>query len=64
LVCEDVLRLFSAPEREGSTGNLVRQLFLFADEIAFEEKAPNPKTLWPMQPELEKLLADLRRRSC
>lgn len=64
LVCEDVLRLFSAPEREGPTGNLVRQLFLFADEIAFKEKAPNPKTLWPLQPELEKLLADLRRRSC
>jgi len=64
LVCDDVLRVFPAAEREGKTGVLVRQLFFFADEMAFKNKLPNPETLWSLQPELEKLLADLRSRPC
>ncbi len=62
LVGDDVLRAFPPPERDGRNGDLVRQLFLFADEITFRDKSPNPEKLWSLQPDLERLLAELRRR--
>ncbi|MEI7728688.1 MAG: BatD family protein [Verrucomicrobiota bacterium] len=62
LVCDDVLGVLPCEEREGQSGNLVRQLFTLAEEVTFKGKVPNPKTLWWLQPELEILLAALRRR--
>ena len=64
LVCDDVLRALPPEEQNGETGKLLRQLFLFADELAFKDKSPHPETLWSLQPALETLLAELRRRLC
>ncbi len=57
-----VLGVVSALERDGSAGKGVRQLFRIADEAAFKRKPINPETLWPLQPELESLIAELRRK--
>jgi len=64
LVCDDVLRALPAAERDGRSGRVVRQLFRVADELRLKGQAPNPQLLWSLQPELEILLTELRRRLC
>lgn len=64
LVCSDIIRALPHADCEGQAGTLVRQLFLVADEIAFEGKSKRTEMLWSLQPELETLLAQMRRRLC
>ena len=62
LVCRDVLDELPAAARAGREGEVVRQIFAAADAVRFAGSVPDGATLLAVQPDLERLLAQLRTR--
>ena len=62
LVCRDVLEELPAVARAGREGEVVRKLFAAADAARFAGSVPDRATLFAVQPDLERLLAQLRTR--
>ena len=62
LVCRDVLDELPAAARAGREGEVVRQIFAAADAVRFAGSVPDGATLLAVQPDLERLLAQLRAR--
>jgi hypothetical protein len=62
LVCADVLRELPGPERETKVGEIVRRLFAAADALRFGGPDRNGKDLLALQPDLERLLDQMKER--
>jgi hypothetical protein len=62
LVCGDVLQELPVDARHGRAGEIVRQFFTAADARCFGNAAANGAELLALQPELERLLGELRAR--
>ena len=62
LVCADVLQELPPQERHGSPGELVRRLFAAADGLRFGGAARDGSDLLALQPDLERLLVQLKGR--
>ncbi len=62
LVGADVLALLPREERSGRSGELVRRVFVLADQARFAPRAPEAKELISLEPELEHVLACLEAR--
>ena len=62
LVCADVLEEIPAPQRQGRTGEIVRRLFGAADAQRFGGTTRDGADLLALQPDLERLLDQLRAR--
>jgi hypothetical protein len=62
LVCSDVLSALPEPERQGDAGQLVRRLFVAADERQFIDRQPAPETVLGAQPAVEGLLEKWKER--
>ncbi|HXJ18523.1 MAG TPA: hypothetical protein VNM68_15165, partial [Candidatus Polarisedimenticolia bacterium] len=62
LVCGDVLNVLNAPEREGRTGEVIRQLFAAADDSRFAVSPRTPVEAFALKPELDGILLRLEER--
>lgn len=62
LVCADVLRELAAADQQGQGAEAVRRLFTAADAMRFGRAEKNGVHLLSLQPELERLLEQLRMR--
>jgi hypothetical protein len=62
LVCADVLQGLPEAERHGHAGGMVRHLFAAADALRFGGRANDDSALLSFQPDLEKLLEQLKMR--
>jgi hypothetical protein len=62
LVCRDVLEELPTAARSGREGEVVRQIFAAADAVRFAGSVPDGASLLAVQPDLERLLAQLRTR--
>jgi hypothetical protein len=62
LVCADVLHELPEPKRNGPAAEAVRRLFSAADALRFGGPVREGSELLSLQPEIERLLAELRLR--
>lgn len=62
LVCADVLRELPAADQQGQSAEAVRRLFTAADAMRFGGAGKNGVHLLSLQPELERLLEQLKMR--
>jgi hypothetical protein len=62
LVGADVLPLLPEPDRSGRAGQVVRRFFEVTDATCFSATSPNPADLFPLQPDLERVLQQLEDR--
>jgi hypothetical protein len=62
LVCADVLTALPPDVQRGNGGQAVRALFAASDASRFMDQPPDGATLLALQPELERLLGQLRER--
>ena len=59
LVSADVLPLLPELDRAGRPGEVVRRFFAMTDAADFSTTAPHPADLFPLQPDLERVLQQL-----
>ena len=62
LVCGDVLKILTAPDRIGKSGDLVRRFYAAADAAAFAGQAENPIALLAEKNALHEILSKLEAR--
>jgi hypothetical protein len=62
LVGADVLPLVPEPDRSGRAGEVVRRFFEVTDATRFSTTSPDPADLFPLQPDLERVLQQLEDR--
>jgi hypothetical protein len=64
LVGDDVIEALAPADQTAGHKKLVRDIFRQADALAYQAEAPNGEELWRQQPEIEALLAVIRRARC
>jgi hypothetical protein len=62
LVCGEVLNLFNDGERDGRTGEVIRQFFTRAAAASFAPTREDAAPLFELRPELERILQQLEAR--